>query len=168
MSLMKKLFKKLTGYSYNQSMNFEHFLTNNESDFKNRFLNDIWNFSDEEIEHTHDFIQLLFPINEKSESAFHGYYLKTNSAVIDIKSSDLAKNNIVKSSKWFLNFLERNSHWRRRHDHNYLRITRIIKSLRLLVSDEEANKFYESFMQLIGESLKLRINSTTLHYWENA
>ena len=118
-------------------MNFENFLTNIEPDYKNRFLNDIWNFTDEDIEHTHDFIQLLFPLNEQSESVFHGYYLNTKSSIINIKSNDLAKSNIVTSSKWFLSFLERNTHWRRRHDHNYLRITRIIKSLRLLVSDED-------------------------------
>ena len=168
MGLMKKLFKKLTGYSYNLSMNFEHFLINNEPDFKNRFLNDIWNFSDEEIEHTHDFIQLLFPLNEKSESVFHGYYLKTNSAVIDIKSSDLAKNNIVKSSKWFLSFLRRNSHWRRRHDHNYLRITRIIKSLRLLVSDDEADTFYQLILNILSEEDRLKINSETHEFWKSA
>ena len=149
-------------------MNFENFLTNIEPDYKNRFLNDIWNFTDEDIEHTHDFIQLLFPLNEKSESVFHSYYLNTKSSIINIKSNDLAKSNIVTSSKWFLSFLERNTHWRRRHDHNYLRITRIIKSLRLLVSDEEANKFYESFIELIDESLRLKINLTTLSYWENA
>ena len=149
-------------------MNFENFLTNIEPDYKNRFLNDIWNFTDEDIEHTHDFIQLLFPLNEQSESVFHGYYLNTKSSIINIKSNDLAKSNIVTSSKWFLSFLERNTHWRRKHDHNYLRITRIIKSLRLLVSDEEANKFYESFMQLIDESLRSKINLTTLSYWENA
>lgn len=149
-------------------MNFENFLTNIEPDYKNRFLNDIWNFTDEDIEHTHDFIQLLFPLNEQSESVFHGYYLNTKSSIINIKSNDLAKSNIVTSSKWFLSFLERNTHWRRRYDHNYLRITRIIKSLRLLVSDEEANKFYESFIELIDESLRSKINLTTLSYWENA
>ena len=149
-------------------MNFENFLTNIEPDYKNRFLNDIWNFTDEDIEHTHDFIQLLFPLNEQSESVFHGYYLNTKRSIINIKSNDLAKSNIVTSSKWFLSFLERNTHWRRRHDHNYLRITRIIKSLRLLVSDEEANKFYKSFIELIDESLRSKINLTTLSYWENA
>ena len=149
-------------------MNFENFLTNSEPDFKNRFLNDIWNFSDEDIEHTHDFIQLLFPLNEKSESVFHGYYLNTESAIFNIKSNDLAKSNIVKSSKWFLSFLERNSHWRRRHDHNYLRITRIIKSLRLLVSDEEADIFYKLFTELLDDGLKKKINPLTFFYWENA
>ena len=149
-------------------MNFVNFLTNNEPDFKNRFLKDIWNFSDEDIEYTHDFIQLLFPLNEKSSAISNGIYLDSNEAILSIKANKLAKENIVKSSKWFLSFLARNSHWKRKHDHNYLRITRIIKSLRLLVSDQEANKFYESFMQLVDENLKSKINSTTLTYWENA
>tara|TARA_B100000925_G_scaffold137869_1_gene103239 strand:- start:157 stop:606 length:450 start_codon:yes stop_codon:yes gene_type:complete len=149
-------------------MNIENFLTNNEPDFKNRFLKDIWNFSDEDIEHTHDFIQLLFPLNEKSSAVSNGIYLDSNEAVQSIKANKLATENIVKSSKWFLLFLARNSHWKRKHDHNYLRVTRIIKSLRLLVSDQEANKFYELFMQLVDENLKLKINSVTLNYWENA
>jgi len=149
-------------------INFVNFLTNNEPDFKNRFLKDIWNFSDEDIEHTHDFIQLLFPLNEESNAVSNGIYLDSSEAIHSIKFNKLATENIVKSSKWFLSFLARNSHWKRKHDHNYLRVTRIIKSLRLLVSDQEANKFYESFMQLIDENLISRINSTTLHYWENA
>ena len=149
-------------------MNFENFLINAEPDFKNRFLNDIWNFSDEDIEHTHDFIQILFPLNEQSESIFHGYYLNTETSIDNIKTNHLAKINIVKSSKWFLSFLKRNSHWRRKHDHNYLRVTRVIKSLRLLVSDEEADIFYKLFMQLLDDRHKEKINSLTLSYWENA
>ncbi len=149
-------------------MNIESFLTNSEPDFKNRFLHDIWNYSDEEIEHNHDFIQLLFPLNEESSAVSNGIYLDSIEAILSIKANKLAKKNIIKSSRWFLSFLERNSHWKKRHDHNYLRITRIIKSLRLLVSDREANKFYKLFMSLLDESLKLKINSITLSYWENA
>ena len=149
-------------------MNFVNFLTNNEPDFKNRFLQDIWNYSDEEIEHTHDFIQLLFPLNEESSAVSNAKYLDSRKVIQDIKSNKSAKENIVKSSQWFLSFLERNSHWKRRHDHNYYRISRIIKSLRLLVSDEDADMFYKSFMLLIDEQHKAKINSITLNYWENA
>ena len=149
-------------------MNIENFLSNKEPDFKNRFLQDIWNYSDEEIEHTHDFIQLLFPLNEESSAVSNAKYLDSREVIQDIKSNKSAKENIVKSSQWFLSFLERNSHWKRRHDHNYYRISRIIKSLRLLVSDEDADMFYKSFMLLIDEQHKAKINSITLNYWENA
>tara|TARA_A100001015_G_scaffold213248_1_gene239175 strand:- start:59 stop:508 length:450 start_codon:yes stop_codon:yes gene_type:complete len=149
-------------------MNIENFLSNKEPDFKNRFLQDIWNYSDEEIEHTHDFIQLLFPLNEESSAVSNAKYLDSREVIQDIKSNKSAKENIVKSSQWFLSFLERNSHWKRRYDHNYYRISRIIKSLRLLVSDEDADMFYKSFMLLIDEQHKAKINSITLNYWENA
>ena len=149
-------------------IDFVNFLTNKEPDFNNRFLQDIWEYSDIEIEHTHDFIQILFPLNEESNSVSHGIFLDSEEIIRNIKNNEAVKNNIIKSSKWFLSFLARNSHWKSKHDHNYLRVTRIIKSLRLLVSDQEANKFYESFMQLVDENLKSKINSTTLTYWENA
>ena len=57
-------------------MNFEKFLVAKESDFKERAIQDIWSFSDEQIEHTHDYIQLLFPLNEQSSAVFHGSLLK--------------------------------------------------------------------------------------------
>ena len=56
-------------------MNIEKFLSNKEPDFKNRFLQDIWNYSDEQIEHTHDFIQLLFPLDEESNAVSNGCLL---------------------------------------------------------------------------------------------
>ena len=149
-------------------MNFEKFLLAKEPDFKGRAIEDIWNFSDEQIEHIHDFIQLLFPLNEGSGAVFHGHYLNTLSSIDAIKSNDLAKKSILKSSKWFLDFLERNRHWRRRQDHNYLRITRIIKSLRLLVSDQEADLFYQSILSILNDEEKSKINYETLSYWNNA
>lgn len=149
-------------------MNFEKFLLAKEPDFKGRAIEDIWNFSDEQIEHIHDFIQLLFPLNEGSGAVFHGHYLNTLSSIDAIKSNDLAKKSILKSSKWFLDFLERNRHWRRRQDHNYLRITRIIKSLRLLVSDQEADLFYQSVLSILNDEEKSKINYETLSYWNNA
>ena len=58
-------------------MNFLEFLKNKEPDFKGRYLEDIWKYSNYEIENIHDFVQLAFPLNKPSESVFHGHYLKT-------------------------------------------------------------------------------------------
>ena len=57
-------------------INFVDFLTNKKADFSGRFLQDIWNYSDIEIEHTHDFIQILFPLNEESSAVFNGVFLE--------------------------------------------------------------------------------------------
>ena len=147
-------------------MKFEKFLTGEQSDFKGRTLNHIWAYTDDEIEHIHDFIQIVFPLNEESQAIFHGYYLDYDFLVIQIRANELAKQNIIKSAEWFLSFLERDSHWKRPYQHTHLRVTRIIKCLRLLVSDEEADKFYINVMQLLGP--ENQINEVTLTFWRNA
>ena len=146
-------------------MNFERFLIGKEPDFKGRMIDEIWDFSDIQIEGNHDFIQIIFPLNKKSHSSFHGYYLDNDHLVNELKKNSQIKENILKSSKWFLSFLKRNSHWQSRYDHNQLRITRIIECLRLLVGDDEADTFYKSVLELCKEN---KINKTTLGFWENA
>ena len=79
-------------------MIYEDFLTLKGKDFKGRTLEDIWSFSDTEIEQTHDFIQIVFPLNKPSQSVFHGHYLDTEDLVNQIKNNKEARNNIIKSS----------------------------------------------------------------------
>ncbi len=147
-------------------MIYEDFLTLRGKDFKGRTLKDIWSFSDEEIEKNHDFIQIVFPLNKPSQSVFHGYYLDSEELVHQIKNNSEATNNIIKSSYWFISFLKRNMYWNAPYDHNQLRITRVIECLRLLVSDEEADNFYNNVLKLIEENNK--VNFRTLNFWKNA
>ena len=146
-------------------MNFKNFLLGIEPDFKGRTIQEIWRFSDIQIEGNHDFIQLIFPLNKKSQNVFHGYYLDNEDLINELKESHQIRENIVKSSSWFLSFLKRNEHWKSKYDHNQLRITRVIECLRLLVGDDEADNFYQS---VVGLSLDSNINKTTLEFWKNA
>ena len=147
-------------------MNFEKFLTDRGKDFKERTLQDIWSYSDKEIERRHDFIQVIFPLNKPSQAVSHGYYLDTQDLVNQIKTNKEAVTNISRSSQWFFSFLERNMYWNTRHDHNQLRITRVIECLRLLVSDEEADNFYNNVLELIEDNNQ--VNTRTLNFWSNA
>ena len=147
-------------------MDFKKFLICEEADFLGRNLQDIWDFSDDEIEQTHDFVQLVFPTNKPSMAVSHGFYLDSETLIEQIKNNPETKKNIVKSANWFLSFLARNTYWNQKYDHNQLRITRIIESLRLLVSNEEADKFYRSVLKLIEEDNKVNLN--TLVFWKNA
>ena len=147
-------------------MNFEEFLTHRGKDFKERTLQDIWSYSDTQIERRHDFIQVIFPLNKPSQSAFHGYYLDSQNIVDQIKSNKKAITNIIKSSEWFLSFLTRNTYWNAPYDHNQLRITRVIECLRLLVSDEQADNFYNNVLELIRNNN--HVSTKTLNYWKNA
>ena len=146
-------------------MNFKNFLLAKEPDFKGRMIQDIWNYSDEEIEGIHDFIQILFPLNKKSQSVFHGYYLDTDNLVQSLKDDEQVKENILKSSEWFLSFLKRHDYWKRGYNHNQFRVTRVIECLRLIVGDKEANSFYE-LIKILSKNANL--NKKTTEFWDNA
>jgi hypothetical protein len=147
-------------------MDFEKFLELNATDHKGRTLHDMWAFSDSQIEQIHDFIQLVFPLNKPSRSNFNGPYLDNDSATTRIRASQIAKDNLVKSSHWFLSFLDRNHQWQNRHNHNQLRVTRMIESLRLLVSDDQAERCKSTVFRMILD--KNLINETTLVFWGKA
>jgi len=150
-------------------MNFESFLSNDSNpgvDFKGRTLQNIWSYSDNEIEDKHDFIQMIFPLNQPSNSVFHGIYLEDSKVIENLRKNPIVQSNVIKSANWFLSFLERTNHWKVPNNHNHLRITRIIQSLRLLVSDKEADVFYNSIMAMLSENNQ--INATSLQYWKKA
>ena len=148
-------------------MDYLDFLSNGGVDFKGRKLEMIWSFTDEQIESIHDFVQIIFPLDKPSESTFHGYYLSSQEIINKIKGNQTAKENILKSSKWYFSFLKRNIWlWNRKYDHNQLRITRVIECLRLLVSEEEADKFYENVLMIIEDDN--RINEVSLNFWNKA
>ena len=147
-------------------MDFEKFLTNQANDFKGRNLDLIWQYSDAEIENNHDFIQLIFPTNKQSQNSFHGYFLDNELLIDKLKNNEAVRENVMKSAAWFLGFLSRNTSWISGYDHNQLRITRVIESLRLLVSDEAANEFFQSILSLVKDPSL--INPATIKFWEEA
>ncbi len=142
------------------------FLSGEQQDIHNRYLEDIWKMSDEEIENVHNFIQWIFPLNERSRAVSNSPIL-TQQEIIDIKKSEIAQQYIKKSADWFLDFLTRNSYWICQSNHNHLRITRTIKSLRLIHSDEEAESFKKNIMSLI-QSNENKINPISLEFWNKS
>ena len=142
------------------------FLSNQDRNASGWLLTDIWKFNDTQIENTHTFIQWVFPTNEASR-AVPGSPFLDEEEIVEIQNSEPAKQNLSKSADWYFNFLRRNSFWRKPHDHNHLRITRVIKSLRLLCGDDEADYFKEQFWQLLGTDIS-QIPSKTIDYWEDA
>ena len=114
----------------------------------------------------HDFIQLIFPTNKQSQNSFHGYFLDNDLLIDKLKNNEVVRENVMKSATWFLGFLSRNTSWISGYDHNQLRITRVIESLRLLVSDEAANEFFQSILSLVKDPSL--INPATIKFWEEA
>jgi hypothetical protein len=73
---------------------------------------------------------------------------------------------LAESARWFLGFLERNNHWVTKYNHNHLRITRVIKSLRLLASDEAADEFRDKVLALAGDNLNL-VDQKARAFWNS-
>ena len=123
-------------------------------------------FDDQTIESTHDFIQWIFPLDEPSRS-HPGAPVLDLFEIEEIKSSDVALENLMQSADWYFGFLQRHDHWIRQYDHNHLRISRAIKSLRLLVSDEVADRYKVAILDFLGGNISA-ISERSRGYWLNA
>jgi len=146
-------------------MSLVDFLNGTGPDHQGRYLRDIWDFDDKAIEQTHDFIQWMFPLTEKSMSV-PGVPTLSPDDIAAIRTSEIARANLEKSAEWYLGFLRRNDHWIRSYDHNHLRITRAIKSLRLLVSKETAEAFLNSVFDITGDRVDV-VSQDAIGFWKS-
>jgi len=142
------------------------FLEGKTPDHRGRILAMLLQQTDHQAETTHDYIQCLFPLDEPSRSV-NGAPVLTELEIDEIRDSSLAQANLAKSARWFLGFLERNNHWITKYNHNHLRITRVIKSLRLLASDEAADGFRDKVLALAGDNLNL-VDQKARGFWANS
>ena len=142
------------------------FLEGKTPDHRGRILAMLLQQTDHQAETTHDYIQWLFPLDEPSRSV-NGAPVLTELEIDEIRGSSLAQANLARSARWFLGFLERNNHWITKYNHNHLRITRVIKSLRLLASDEAADEFRDKVLALAGDNLNL-VDQKARGFWRSA
>lgn len=147
-------------------MNVLYFLEGAIPDGLGRTLSMIMAFDDQAIESTHDFIQWIFPLDEPSRS-HPGAPVLDLFEIEEIRSSDLALESLMQSADWYFGFLQRHDHWIRQYDHNHLRISRAIKSLRLLVSDEVADRYRAAILDFLGGSISA-ISERSREHWLNA
>ena len=59
-----------------------------------------------------------------------------------------------------------NDYWIKPYDHNHLRITRAIKSLRLLVSQETARAFLNSVFEITGDRVNV-VGQDAIGFWKS-
>jgi hypothetical protein len=142
------------------------FLCGTGRDTRKKTITDVISATDGELERRHNYIQWLFPLQEPSLAVLSSPIL-SDQDVAAICNSAAAQANLLRASERMLAFYRTNQHWLREHDHNHLRITRIIKSLRLLVGDVEADRFKAAIGSLVAAS-HAPINSTTLSFWDRA
>ena len=147
-------------------MSLVDFLNGTGPDHQGRYLRDIWDFDDKAIEQTHDFIQWIFPLTEKSMSV-PGVPTLSAEDIEAIRTSEVARANLEKSAQWYLGFLQRNNHWIKSYDHNHLRITRVIKALNLLLSQRAALTLLNSVLEVAGDKVN-SVNQDAIRFWRAA
>jgi opioid growth factor receptor-like protein len=156
-------------------------------DAQGRMIDDIRNWNHQRLEYTHDYIQWLFPLRERSQFNWSAPTLSD----VDIRAfhtdEDLRKQ-LVRSFDVMLSFygfvqqrigtktvITRAENWEQRRkvwlnpgNHNFLRITRILTALRLLGLPEYAIAFFGALSDVYGSGAKSVIGSVSFGYWDRA
>ena len=153
-------------------------------DARGRLLRDVWSWRDDQLEAVHDYIQWLFPLPEPS--AFNPAAPLLRAATIDAFQTDTGLQHALQTSlERMLAFYRlaasdapiridpspafriETPHWLRPGDHNHLRLTRSIRSLRLLGLPAHARAL-RTCLESIAADHPGAIAPATLSYWRSA
>jgi hypothetical protein len=118
------------------------------------------------LESHHDFIQWLFPLTEASE-AVPGSPVLSPEDVAALRASTVAQGRLAAAAERMAVFYETTDHWLRPSDHNHRRISRIIKSLRLLCGDLAAVQFRRRILMRVA-SRNAPVSEVSQRYWAQA
>ena len=142
------------------------FLEGEGRDARGRSVFDILSMNDAAMERTHDFIQWLFPLPEPSAAVPDSPVL-TPDEIRAIRESELAPIALAGATDRMIAFYQSTHDWLMPNDHNHRRITRIIRSLRLLQGDEAADAFRDAILERV-EATRAPVNARSRGYWATA
>ena len=148
------------------------FLNGTSEDYKGRKYKETIQWSDEELEYCHDQVQHVFPLHEESHMA-KNFPVLSKEIVEEAKKNEAILNNIKAGAKRFERFFgigafkdpRKIFKWAHQGNHNLLRITRIIRCLRLFGLEDEAREFYDDAIEVAHNS---NVSLITLSYWKLA
>jgi hypothetical protein len=150
----------------NRSKQLIAFYTENGADHAGRIWEDIYGFSDEELESTHDYIQWLFPTI--TPSAFNSNAVLLDAGLVyQLSQSAVFNLRFNKSLERILDFwgikytsdfnfnktgisicpITHERFWMRTDNHNLLRMSRVMESCRLLGFERIAKELFEALLQ---------------------
>lgn len=143
-----------------------NFLRGTGPDSHGRYHSDILKFPDEELESSHNYIQWLFPLREPSEAVPDSPWIEHEETVRLLREDESVQENLVNALVRMDRFYRATRHWLRPHDHNHLRITRILKSVVLLSTRENAQDFYDRIMEQVRSAQP--VTDESLRYWKQS
>ena len=149
-------------------------------DSERRMLSEYWAWDIDTLEQVHDFIQWMFPLDEPS--AFNpDAPLVTAEDQYAFRNEQPIRSAMHRSLKVFLNFLglemdeegrvvrqaqfDRRSGVWKYQNHNWLRITRMLKSLRLLGFEAEADAVWKCLRELHEDGF---VSENSFRHWRDA
>lgn len=141
------------------------FLRGTGRDGRGRRLADVLAFDDARIEAVHDFIQWLFPLAEASRAVPGAPVLDAAEAAI--RGDPLAQAGLRAGLARMARFYADTDGWLTGHDHNHLRITRIITATRDLLGPAEAAAFHAGVVAR-NTAAGAPVNRESLRYWSAA
>ncbi len=161
------------------------FLRGRGPDGAGRTLQLIWAFEDDELERHHDFIQWLFPLTERSGANPDAPVLRPTE--LDSLRADIAiRANLRRSLDRMLAFYgfmwnsdrssltlspefpQKATNWLSAGNHNFLRLTRILKCL-VLAGETDAAKALLAALEALAKGGHGRfIGARTLGFWRDA
>jgi hypothetical protein len=154
------------------------------ADFRGRKLADICKWDDEHLEGVHNYIQILFP-NRDPSPVNPAAPVLDDATVAAFARDETLRRNLAGSLDVMLRFYgleydaksgqvrrrpefaEQSRNWLSRHNHNYLRITRILKCLMALGLPERARAFFRCLEAIYAEHSAV-IGAETFAYWRAA
>ena len=150
-----------------------------------RYLRDMWEWSDNKLEITHDYIQWMFPSTERSYANPGSPFVADEDAP-EFSSDERVKENLRRSLERILEFFgfgftqssglavaktatyeTRKKKWFWKRNHNFFRITRILKSLNLCGLKAEAQAFFSCLDNLSDEEKSI-VGSESFSFWREA
>jgi len=141
------------------------------SDNQGRTIDYIIAQDNEWFEKTHDYIQWLFPLNETSMFNFAAPIL-TLEDVDTIKNSHNGIDNLIRATFRFVEFLNLYSDhplWLSTNNHNYLRITRMLKCLNIFGLNYLGVIIYNRLHNIFTANIyNKKISCENLNYWFEA
>ncbi len=147
-------------------MSVVSFLDGSKVDNNERTFDFVMQQDDDWFESEHNYIQWLFPLLEESYNVYEAPVLDLTEVTL-IRNNQVALENQIKALGRMVVFYKKNDLWLVPMDHNHLRITRILKSIRLLHSLPVAESFYDLIMERVKETGS-QVEPRNIAFWTDA
>ena len=136
------------------------------------YIDDILNFNDEELENNHCYIQWVFPLPEKSRAVPESPILRQRDIETFNNCQDL-QGKMLKALERMAKFYgfgdkEKMKRWITPRNHNFLRITRILRSMCLLGNSKLAKELHQYLCDEVYKENEAIIGPVTKQYWDEA